>query len=212
MIVLSLVRLEGYRAGIDRVPEMAGTAPGADGPPVIIAHGFAVSWQLIEAFSLTLARAGDAALAFDLEGHGRNPVPTRGEVTVIEATTARLIAETDRMIAAGVAATGWSGPVALVGHSMASGVVVRTGIANTGVSPIVAGSMFSGCVDRDKAAQSADREWRMEGAPVRRGPARVAPDRSSGSRRPDRDGRRKADALPTLCRHPKSPQNQIINP
>jgi len=151
--VLAVARLEGYRAGIERVPVFAGETPGtlyarpdADGPLVVVAHGFAGSRQLMEAFSLTLARQGYRALAFDFEGHGRNPVPMGGDVDAIDGTTALLVAETRRVIDAGVAATGVDGPVALIGHSMASDIVIRTALEDPRVGPVVAVSMFSGAV------------------------------------------------------------------
>ncbi len=157
LIGLSLFRLEYARSGIDRTPLSAGLTPatlyrtpGSHGPLVVIAHGFAGSRQLMEALSLTLAHAGYAALAFDFEGHGRNPVPMSGDVTAIEGTTARLIAETRRVIEAGRAATGWTGEVALIGHSMASDIVIRTGLADARAGPIVAISAFSQAITADE--------------------------------------------------------------
>lgn len=153
MVILSVVRLEGYRAGIERVPIVAGSTPATlyrqpdhQGPLVVIAHGFAGSRQLMEAISLTLARAGYAALVYDLQGHGRNPVSLGGDVTSIEGTTARLVTEIRHVVDAGVAATGWTGKVALVGHSMASDIVVRAALAEPRIGPVVAVSMFSGAI------------------------------------------------------------------
>ena len=153
LCLVAVARLEEYRAGIERVPVFAGETPGtlyarpdAEGPLVVVAHGFAGSRQLMEAFSLTLARAGYRALAFDFEGHGRNPVPMGGDVDALDGTTARLIAETRRVIGAGLAETGWRGPVALIGHSMATDIVIRTALEDPRVGPVVAVSMFSGAV------------------------------------------------------------------
>ena len=57
--------------------------PPAAGPvPVIlIAHGFAGSQQLMQPFAETLARNGYIAVTFDFPGHGRNPVPMRGDIS-----------------------------------------------------------------------------------------------------------------------------------
>ena len=159
LCVLAITRLEGYRAVIDRVPVSAGQTPGtlytrpdADGPLVVVAHGFAGSRQLMEAFSLTLTRAGYAALAFDFEGHGRNPAPMGGDVDALDGTTALLVAETRWVIDAGIAATGWDGPVALIGHSMASDIVIRAALEDPRVGPVVAVSMFSGAVTETEPA------------------------------------------------------------
>ena len=135
--LLSVWQLERARAGLEITPLAVGTTPatlyrlGADPAPlVVVAHGFAGSTQLMQAFSLTLARAGYVVLAFDFEGHGRNPVPMSGDVTRIDGTTRLLVEETQRVIDAGLALPGTDGRVALLGHSMASDVVVRTAIAD----------------------------------------------------------------------------------
>lgn len=153
LLLLSIWQLERYRAGIERIEISAGQTPAtlyrlenANGPLIVIAHGFAGSRQLMEAFSLSLARAGYSALAYDLQGHGRNPLPMGGDVTVIEGTTARLIAELRSVIDAGQAASGWDGPVGVVGHSMASDVVIRASLEDPDIGPLVAISMFSQAV------------------------------------------------------------------
>lgn len=150
--LLAVIQLERARIGVERVVLAAGTTPATlyqsadEGPLVVVAHGFAGSRQLMEAFSLTLARAGYRVVAFDFEGHGRNPVPMSGDVNAIEGTTARLVDETRAVIAAAREVTGYAGPVALVGHSMASDVVVRVGLAEGNVAAVVAVSMFSQAV------------------------------------------------------------------
>ncbi|WP_439575281.1 alpha/beta fold hydrolase [Phreatobacter sp.] len=119
---------------------------GATAPAVVIAHGFAGSRQLMEAYSLTLARAGYVVMAFDFEGHGRNPTPMSGDVTRIDGTTRLLMRETGRVIDAALAWPGVDGRVALLGHSMASDIIVRQAIADRRVSATVAISMFSEAV------------------------------------------------------------------
>lgn len=152
-VALAVWRLEAARAGVERIllsvgqtPATLYKTPDANGPLVVVAHGFAGSRQLMEAISLTLARSGYSALAFDFQGHGRNPVPMGGDVTAIEGTTMRLIAETRRVIDAGLGATGTRQPVAIVGHSMASDIVIRTALLEPRVGPVVAISMFSEAV------------------------------------------------------------------
>jgi pimeloyl-ACP methyl ester carboxylesterase len=157
MIALAVVQLESPRQGIERTDFAVGetpatlyAAPEADGPLVVIAHGFAGSRQFMEAISLTLARGGYRAVAFDFLGHGRNPVPMGGDVDAIEGTTQLLIDQTRDVIAAGLARTGATGPVALVGHSMASDIVIRTALADDRVGPVAAISMFSLAVTAER--------------------------------------------------------------
>ena len=152
-ILLSLVRLESVRSGIEITEMQAGStpvrayaAPAADGPVVVVAHGFAGSLQLMEAYALTLARSGYRVFSFDFEGHGRNPVPMSGDVNAIEGTTQRLIDETQRVVDFALDGTGWAGSVALLGHSMATDVIARAAVADDRVGPVVGISMFSQAV------------------------------------------------------------------
>jgi hypothetical protein len=147
-------QLEDERAGLSIEGLFVGTTPatvyrragGAKAPAVIIAHGFAGSRQLMEAYALTLARAGYVAVSFDFEGHGRNPAPMSGDVTRIDGTTRLLMDELSRVIDAARALPGVDGRIALLGHSMASDIVVRQAIADPRVMATVAISMFSEAV------------------------------------------------------------------
>src|SRR6056297_1557312 len=153
--LVSLWQLEQPRAGLTITGLDAGPTPATlyresedagPAPLVVVSHGFAGSRQLMQAFSLTLAQAGYVVVAFDYEGHGRNPVPMSGDVTRIEGTTQLLIDETRRVIDAGLALPGVDGRVALLGHSMATDVIVRTAVADPRVDAVVGVSMFSEAV------------------------------------------------------------------
>lgn len=119
-------------------------------PVVIVAHGFAGSRQLMDSFSLNLAKAGYEVIAFDFEGHGRNPTPMSGDVTAIDGTTRLLVEETQRVIAAARESRGADVSIALLGHSMATDVLLRAAIAELDagrrIETIVGISMFSEAV------------------------------------------------------------------
>jgi pimeloyl-ACP methyl ester carboxylesterase len=119
---------------------------GGKAPAVVIAHGFAGSRQLMEAYSLTLARAGYVAVAFDFAGHGRNPTPMTGDITRVDGTTQILMRELGNVIDAALTLPGVDGRVALLGHSMASDIIVREAITDPRVAATVAVSMFSEAV------------------------------------------------------------------
>lgn len=153
-LLAGLFILEQPRSGLDIGEIRAGETPitlmqrpGADGPLVVIAHGFAGSRQLMSAYQLTLAQAGYVTASFDFEGHGRNPRPMSGDVTSIDGTTRLLMDELSRVTDAALAATGAPPRVALVGHSMASDIVVRQAIADPRVEAVVGISLFSQAVD-----------------------------------------------------------------
>lgn len=148
---LSVWRLEAARVGLDRqslavgrTPATVWRLPGAGpAPVVVIAHGFAGSRPLMEGFAEALARAGYIAVAYDLAGHGRNPVPMSGDVTAIDGTTRVLMDELARVSDAALALPGADGRLALVGHSMASDIVVRQAMRDPRVGAVVAVSLFT---------------------------------------------------------------------
>ena len=147
-------QLERMRQGISISALQVGTTPatvyrlptGGPAPVVVIAHGFAGSRQLMEGFALVLARAGYIAVSYDLQGHGRNPVPMSGDVTKIGGTTKLLMDELARVSEAAMALPGTNGQIAFVGHSMASDIVVRQAVRDARVGAVVAVSMFSSAV------------------------------------------------------------------
>jgi hypothetical protein len=156
-LLAGIVLLERPRAGLEisylaagQTPVTVMRKPGADGPLVVIAHGFAGSRQLMSAWQLTLAQAGYVTASFDFEGHGRNPVPMSGDVTSIDGTTQLLMDETGRVTDAVLQATETEPRVALLGHSMASDIVVRQGIRDDRVEAIVGISLFSQAVTEDE--------------------------------------------------------------
>lgn len=98
-------------------------ADDTDAPPgVVVAHGFAGSRQLMRTFGVALAQHGYAVALPDLAGHGANTghLDPAGDVLVAEVLRARILL----VEAHGVP----DDAVALLGHSMGSGAVMRTGI------------------------------------------------------------------------------------
>lgn len=121
--------------------------PGAGAAPVVlIAHGFAGSQQLMQPFATTFARNGYVAVTFDFLGHGRNPAPLTGSITSADGATRALVDQTLR-IAAFARRLG-DGRLAVLGHSMASDIVVRAAEADPQVAATIAVSMFSPAVTR----------------------------------------------------------------
>jgi pimeloyl-ACP methyl ester carboxylesterase len=92
-------------------------------PTVLIGHGFAGSGVIMRGFALTLAHAGFNVITWDFDGHGRNPNPlqsmTHREGLVNNAEQA-LSEATQLGLASGE-------HIAIVGHSMGSGVALAYG-------------------------------------------------------------------------------------
>lgn len=205
--LLSLVQLERARAGLRIHALTVGTTPvtlyrpAEDGTPlVVVAHGFAGSRRMMEAFSLTLARSGIAALAFDFQGHGRNPVPMTGEVAEVAGVTAGLVAETRRVVEAARALEGAGPPVALLGHSMATDVIVRAALTE-GIGTVVAVSMYAEAVTPERPERllvvSGAREERLRAVALE-AVRQVAPEAGEGETVRAGEVERRAVAAPRV--------------
>jgi len=110
-------------------------------PVVVIAHGFAGSQQLMQSFAIALARNGYIAVTFDFAGHGRNPSPLTGSITEETGATETLLAELEKVSA--YARPLGDGRLAVLGHSMASDIVVRFAEKSLDIAATIAVSMFS---------------------------------------------------------------------
>jgi len=131
---------EWFPAGVDgiharTVPLASGPrvrvleAGPADGPPVLLVHGWAVSAYLWRHNILPLARAGYRVLAPDLPGHGLSDAPSAPGSYTLDAF-ARYVLET--LDACGVARA------AVAGQSMGGKVVVHAALqAPTRVSQLM---------------------------------------------------------------------------
>ena len=133
-------------------------------PVVVIAHGFAGSQQLMQPFAQTLARNGYIAVTFDFTGHGRNPVTMVGDVDEPTRITGVLVDELGRVTDYARALPQSDGRAAVLGHSMASDIVVRYGVAHPDIDATVAVSVFSEGRDRDQPTQPAGDRRRARAA------------------------------------------------
>ena len=150
-ILIGLFQLHRTSEGLGITKTTVGETPvtifrqpsAASAPIVVIAHGFAGSQQLMQPFAETLARNGYIAVTFDFLGHGRNPAPMRGDITEGKVITAALLAELTDVAAWARKLPGSDGRLAVLGHSMASDIVVRFAQATPDVDATVAVSVFS---------------------------------------------------------------------
>ena len=105
-----------------------------DLPVVLIGHGFAGSSVIMRGFAFPLAYAGYAAVLWDFDGHGRNPhslaVSNSGGDLLENAETA--LAGT---LSLGI---GDASQIAILGHSMGSGVAMNFGQQNPDTKATIA--------------------------------------------------------------------------
>lgn len=151
----ALVMLNGAERDITEESLSIGATPATIFAPsqpetvrgsVVVAHGFAGSQPLMRSIALTLAANGYRAVTFDFAGHGRNPTPLTGALMQEEGAFQTLLDELERVIAHTRSAFA-AQPVFLLGHSMASDVVIRAGMRDTDIAGVAAISMFSDRVE-----------------------------------------------------------------
>jgi pimeloyl-ACP methyl ester carboxylesterase len=138
LIVAGLLQLESATRGIMVFEETENGVPitlyrplgDGSAPVVVIAHGFAGSQQMMQAYATTLARNGYIAVTFDFPGHGRNSTPFVANLDDQAARLGLLMNALERALFYGLGQPGADGRLALVGHSMAGDVMVR--LAETG--------------------------------------------------------------------------------
>ena len=144
-ILVGLWQLEAAEVGLVVTKAQVGAIPVTvfartatePAPVVVVAHGFAGSQQLMLPFAVTLAQNGFRVVTFDFPGHGRNPAPLTGGLADNNARNAVLM---EAMNAMAKFARGLPGSeqMAVLGHSMASDVVVRYARAHPEIQATVA--------------------------------------------------------------------------
>lgn len=94
----------------------------ADAPAVLIAHGFSGSQQIMLGYAYALAHAGYTALLWDSAGHGAHATPLDAERRLLAANQAT--AYNALLAQPGVDPQ----RIALLGHSMGTGIVLRAAL------------------------------------------------------------------------------------
>jgi pimeloyl-ACP methyl ester carboxylesterase len=108
--------------------------PGVSHPTVLVGHGFAGSAVVMRGFGLELAHAGYQVVLWDFSGHAKNthPMPQgEGSGTLLGDAEAAL----EQVQASGLASID---QVAILGHSMGSGVALEFGMQNPATSATIA--------------------------------------------------------------------------
>ena len=90
----------------------------------------------------TLAHAGYVVLSFDFPGHGRNATALGGGLANQGQMTQSLLDALSAVIALAKSLPEADGRIALLGHSMASDIVVRAGMADPSIAATIAVSLF----------------------------------------------------------------------
>jgi pimeloyl-ACP methyl ester carboxylesterase len=143
-IIIAIWQINAAQIGLDIINLPASNPPitiispsnvdSASRPTILIAHGFAGSSVLMRGFALTLAHAGYTTVSWDFQGHGTNPNPlnssSRSDNLLADAESAFEAAANQGLID--------TKRVAILGHSMGSGVAFLYGIAHPDTGATIA--------------------------------------------------------------------------
>jgi pimeloyl-ACP methyl ester carboxylesterase len=117
----------------------------ASRPSILIAHGLAGSAVLMRGFALTLAHAGYTTISWDFKGHGANPNPF-----VLGSGSNDLLRDAEAALSE-AETTGLIDPqrIAILGHSMGSGIALSYGVSHPDTSATIAISPVRQAVSPD---------------------------------------------------------------
>lgn len=115
---------------------------------IILGHGFAGSKEMMRQIAYDVNKAGSNAVLFDFIGHGSNQQKLVNEPTEITGTTQQLVTQLSNIINLIYEKFGDEIKISLIGHSMASDIVVRAS-ADKRVKSVVAISPYSTGITQD---------------------------------------------------------------
>jgi pimeloyl-ACP methyl ester carboxylesterase len=154
MFLLSILQLEREDSGLIVSHIQAGELPVTlispdgeiklDRPLVLIGHGMAGSRVIMRGYALTLAKAGYNVAMWDFAGHGGNsqplPVDRNQGVLVMDAESAVLAAQNEGYPV---------GRIAILGHSMGSGIALSYGMLHPETKATIVVSPVEGPVNAE---------------------------------------------------------------
>ena len=114
----------------------------------ILCHGYAGSSEMMRQLAFDISRAGSNAVLFDFIGHGRNQELLVNKPQQIEGTSKQLVEQLDTVISKIRSLYGDEITIFLVGHSMASDIVIRAS-KNNDIASVVAISPYSTSISDD---------------------------------------------------------------
>lgn len=154
LFLLSIIQLEWDDRGLSVIHTKAGTLPvtmispdgevRSDRPLVLIGHGVAGSRVIMRGYALTFAHAGYNVVSWDFAGHGNNsqPLPAGRDAE-------KLVRDAESALQA-AAENGFSvDRIAVLGHSMGSGMALSYGMAHPETMATIAVSPIQGTVSME---------------------------------------------------------------
>jgi pimeloyl-ACP methyl ester carboxylesterase len=168
LIILSFGKLKLSEANLTSVKEFVGDTPitltfkdkTKNNGIVFLAHGFAGSTSFMRPIAVALAEAGFLTVRFDFLGHGRHSQPYSGDITTITGATQKFVNQTNEVISYYLAKYEHNFSM-IIGHSMASDIIIRSALSDTRVNSAVAISAYTDALksDRPKNVLILNGQW-----------------------------------------------------
>ena len=157
LIILSFGKLKLSEANLTSVKEFVGDTPitltfkdkTKNNGIVFLAHGFAGSMSFMRPIAVALAEAGFLTVRFDFLGHGRHSQPYSGDITTITGATQKFVNQTNEVISYYLAKYEHSFSM-IIGHSMASDIIIRSATSDSRLNSAVAISAYTDALKSDK--------------------------------------------------------------
>jgi pimeloyl-ACP methyl ester carboxylesterase len=157
LITVSSGKLKLFETNLKTVKEFVQDTPitltfkeGKDHKGIVfLAHGFAGSTSFMRPIAVALAEAGYLTVRFDFLGHGRHPLPYSGDITTIAGATQNFVNQTNEVISHYLTKHNTSFSM-IIGHSMASDIVIRSASINSRLDSVVAISAYTDALQADK--------------------------------------------------------------
>ncbi len=151
--LFSIFQLNSFEKNVQTTYESFGETPVVISSPIgkkndqliFISHGFAGSTSFMRPIAIALAEAGFITIRFDYLGHGKHPDPYSGDITSVKGATQSFVKQTDMIIDHFLNKYKLEKGL-IIGHSMASDIVIRTAKENLQIEGVIGISTYSDAV------------------------------------------------------------------
>ena len=127
---------------LEETPVTITSKTDPSGKLVILTHGFAGSTEFMRALAVALARDGHVVIRFDFLGHGKHKIPFSGDVKSKNGPTRQFVNQLNQVIN-GYKERYNSSKVVLIGHSMASDIIIRATQGRDDIESVIAISSYT---------------------------------------------------------------------
>ena len=120
-----------------------------NGNLVFIAHGFAGSSNFMRPLAVSLSHSGFTTIRYDFLGHGENKNPYSGSITQLSGATENFVNQTNSIVNH-YKEVYEPEKMVLIGHSMASDIIMRTALKRDDIFSVIGISAYTDAITAKK--------------------------------------------------------------